>query len=202
LSYRYPTGGDVLYPGPERAYRVVISGRPANFGVAVLSGHATPHVTFDGSEARLAGYVGLPVDLNPYRESYGRRVPIAGVDVPAAGAYDIVFDTRSTGQAGPFTFRYWVNDVKPPTLRVSGKRGAIRVSATDAGSGVDPSSLVVTIDGRAAPTRGKTVVDLKATKGRHKIVVRASDYQEAKNMENVPPILPNTATLRTTVLVR
>jgi len=29
-----------------------------------------------------------------------------------------------------------------------------------------------------------------------------SDYQELKNMENVPPILPNTATVRATVLVR
>ena len=39
-------------------------------------------------------------------------------------------------------------------------------------------------------------------KGRHKLVVVASDYQETKNMENVPPILPNTATLRTTLVVR
>jgi hypothetical protein len=119
-----------------------------------------------------------------------------------AGAYDIVFDTRASSQVGPFTFRYWVNDVKPPTLRVSGKRRAITISATDAGSGVDPATLVVTLDGHAVVTRGKTVLTIKATKGRHKIVVSASDYQEAKNMENVPPILPNTATLRAAVVVR
>jgi hypothetical protein len=29
-----------------------------------------------------------------------------------------------------------------------------------------------------------------------------SDYQETKNMEDVGPILPNTRTLRTTVVVR
>jgi subtilisin family serine protease len=202
-EYRYPTDGDVEYPGPERAYRVVISGRPANFGVAVLSGRAVPHVTFAGSEDRLAGYTGLPLDLNPYRKDYGAPVPVAGVDVPAAGAYDVIFDTRSARQAGPFTFRYWVNDVRPPTLRVTSSRGKILVAATDAGSGVDPSSISATLDGRSVtPSGAPGALSINATKGRHKLVVHASDYQEAKNMENVPPILPNTATLRVTVVVR
>jgi hypothetical protein len=199
--YRYPTGGDVVYPGPERAYRVVVSGKPANVGVVVLSGHATPHVTFDGSEDRLAGYVGLPLDLNPYRKTYGLTVPIGGVDVPAAGPYDIVFDTRAVSQAGAFTFRYWVNDVTPPKLKVTVVRRAIVVTANDAGSGVDPSTFAVTIDGHKVSTRG-TMVNKPTSKGKHKVVVSASDYQEAKNMENVPPILPNTATRRVTVVVR
>jgi hypothetical protein len=201
-TYRYPTGGDVQYPGPERAYRVTVSGRPANFGVVVLSGRAVPHVTFDGSEERLTGYVGLPLDLNPYRKSYGASVPIAGVDVPAAGAYDIVFDTRSAAQSGPFTFRYWVNDVTPPKLLVTVKRRTIVVTATDASSGVDPATFTVTVDGRAVATHGKLDVNVPAKKGRHKVVAHAADYQEAKNMENVPPILPNTSTLRTTAVVR
>ena len=201
-TYRYPTNGDVQYPGPERAYRVTVAGGPANFGVVVLSGRAVPHVTFDGSEERLAGYVGLPLDLNPYRKTYGASVPIAGVDVPAAGPYDIVFDTRSRAQAGPFTFRYWVNDVTSPKLRVTVKRRTIVVAASDAGSGVDPTTFTVTVDGRAAATHGKVVLTVKARKGRHTVVVHASDYQEAKNMENVPPILPNTTTLRTTAVVR
>jgi hypothetical protein len=201
-TYRYPTGGDDQYPGPERAYRVTVSGRPANFGVVVLSGRAVPHVTFDGSEERLAGYVGLPLDLNPYRKSYGASVPVAGVDVPAAGPYDIVFDTRSAAQAGRFTFRYWVNDVTPPKLRVTVKRSAIVVAATDAGSGVDPTTFALTIDGRAVATHGKVALTIKAKKGRHTVVVHASDYQETKNMENVPPILPNTATRRVSVVLR
>jgi hypothetical protein len=200
-TYRYPTGGDVAYAGPERAYRVVVSGRPANFGVVALSGHAVPHVTFDGSEERLAGYVGLPLDLNPYRQTYGDTIPIAGVDLPAAGAYDIVFDTRAASQAGPFTFRYWVNDIRPPTLKVTVVRRVIVVTATDAGSGVDPSTFAVAVDGRKVTTRGPAL-ELRTTKGRHTVVVSASDYQEAKNMENVPRILPNTATRRVVVVVR
>jgi subtilisin family serine protease len=201
--YRYPTAGDDTYPGPERVYRVRVTGRPANFGVVVLSGRAVPHVTFDGSEDRLAGYTGLPFDLNPYRKSYGDRVPVAGVDVPAPGAYDVVFDTASPAAAGPFSFRYWVNDVTPPRIRANAGRGRIVVTATDGGAGVDPASLAATIDGRAATGRGPArALVFTAKKGRHVLVVHASDYQEAKNMENVPPILPNTATLRVTVNVR
>ena len=38
-------------------------------------------------------------------------------------------------------------------------------------------------------------------RGRHRLVFRASDYQEAKNMENSGPILPNTRRLNTTFVV-
>jgi subtilisin family serine protease len=202
-SYRYPTAGDGLYPGPERAYRVAISGRPANFGVVVTSGSVTPHITFDGSEDRLAGYAALPLDLNPYRSSFGAAVGVSGVVLPAAGVYDIVFDTRSAARAGTFTFRYWVNDVTPPTLRVRSLRGGIVVAATDAGSGVDPASIVASLDGKTVrPAYAAGEIRIAARKGRHRLVLTVADNQETKNMEDVPPILPNTATLRATVRVR
>jgi hypothetical protein len=201
--YRYPTGGDTRYPGPERTYRIRLTGRPANAGVVVLSGKAVPHVVADGSEERLAGYAGLPIDLNPYRGQFGAQIRVAGVVLPAAGTYDLVFDTRSAAAAGPFTFRWWANDVTPPRLRLSSTRGAIVVSATDAGSGVDPASIVVRIDGRSAPvTFARNTLTIRAAKGRHKLVLQVADYQETKNMEDVAPILPNTATLRRTVTVR
>jgi len=77
------------------------------------------------------------------------------------------------------------------------------VRATDAGSGVDPASITATVDGRNVTLRGPaSSLTVAAAPGRHTIVVHASDYQETKNMENVPPILPNTATLRATVTVR
>jgi subtilisin family serine protease len=201
--YRYPTGSDVLYPGPERVYRIRLPEGVANAGVVVLSGKVWPHVTLNGSENRLAGYAGLPVDLNPYRKQYGVRRPIAGVVLPARGVYDVVFDTTGTASAGPFTFRYWVNDLTPPTLRLKPSRGAITVAATDAGAGVDPSSIAATVDGKPAPaTFVRGVIRVAATKGRHRIVLTVSDYEETKNMEDVLKILPNTATLRATVTVR
>jgi subtilisin family serine protease len=202
-TYRYPTGGDAAYAGPERAYRLTISGRPANFGVVVTSGRATPHVTFDGSEDHLVGYTGLPLDLNPYRKAYGTSVAVAGAVLPAPGAYDVVFDTRSAADSGPFTFHYWVNDVTPPTLRVTSSHGAIVVAATDAGSGVDPSSIAAALDGKAVKARySRGTIRIAAAKGKHRLVLSVADYQETKNMEDVPPILPNTRTLRAAVRVR
>ena len=38
----------------------------ANFGVAVTSGKAIPHVVYAGDENHLVGYPGLPEVLNPY----------------------------------------------------------------------------------------------------------------------------------------
>jgi subtilisin family serine protease len=199
--YRYPTGGDETYPGPERVYLIHLTGHPANAGVVVLSGRVTPHVVFDGSEDRLTGYPGLPLDINPYREAYGSSVPTAGVVLPANGAYDVVFESR--GAPGPFSFRYWVGDTRRPTLRLLAARGGIRVAATDAGSGVAPRSISATVDGTSVPvTWLRGVVRVPATRGRHRLVLTVADWQETKNMEDVPPVLPNTATLRATVTVR
>jgi subtilisin family serine protease len=202
-SYRYPASGDGAWAGPERAYRVRITGTPANFGAVTLSGTALPHVLIGGSGDHLAGYAGLPSDLNPYRNSYGGTVPAAGAVLPAPGVYTIVFDTRSAAQAGPFAFRWWVDDVTPPRLRLVSTRGGIAVAASDAGSGVDPSSAFVRVDGKPARLTFATgEFHIRAAKGAHTILLTVADYQETKNMEDVPKILPNTATLRTRVTVR
>jgi hypothetical protein len=130
-------------------------------------------------------------------------VPAAGLVLPADGPYDVVFDTRSAAAAGPFTFRYWVNDVTPPRLRVVSTRGRIDVAASDAGSGVDFASLTANVDGKPATARvARGVIRIPATKGRHKVVVTVGDYQETRNMEDVGPVLPNTGRLGATVTVR
>jgi subtilisin family serine protease len=200
--YRFPTGGDIAYPGRERAYRIHVPAGALNAGVAVLSGKVFPHVTLAGSEDRLAGYTALPMDVNPYRRSYGARRRVAAVVLPAGGTYDVVFDSTRAG-GGPFTFRYWVSDATPPRLRVRSTRGAIVVSATDARSGVDPASIVATLDGKRVAARfASGVVRIAAMKGRHRLVLSVADYQETKNMEDVVKILPNTATLSVTLRVR
>ncbi|HEV2592521.1 MAG TPA: hypothetical protein VGU02_11575, partial [Gaiellaceae bacterium] len=200
-EYRYPTGSRIAFNGPERAYKVHV-GRVANFGVVVLSGHVTAHVTFDGAEDHITGYPSLPLDLNPYRATYGNGVRVSAAVLPAAGTYDVVFDTRAATDAGPFSFRLWVNDKTPPRLKLKSVRGGISVAATDAGSGVDPSSIHATIDGDAATTTWRGgVIHVNARPGRHTLVLHVADYQETKNMEDVPPILPNTATLRLRVKV-
>ncbi|HET7046458.1 MAG TPA: S8 family serine peptidase [Gaiellaceae bacterium] len=215
-GYRYPddpggAGLSTSLAGPEQVFRVKVPTGAANFGVAVLSGAPVePRVVFAGNENRLTGYAGLPVNLNPYLDWFGRREPIAGAILPAAGLYDVVFDETTRSRAGAFRFRLWIDDRTPPKLRLETRTviggGSVLVSATDAGAGVDARAIVATVDGStvnarlvgtriAIPTKG-----LRA--GRHTLVLRVSDRQEAKNMEDVARILPNTRTLRASFTTR
>jgi len=47
-----------------------------------------------------------------------------------------------------------------------------------------------------------TVPTAGLSRGTHRLTLLVSDYEEAKNMENVGPILPNTRGLSATVTVR
>jgi subtilisin family serine protease len=222
-SYRYPADPRSVpsAAGPEQVFRVRMTRPVANFGVVLVSSTAparfrpSPRVVAAGDENRLTGNAGLPLVINPYLDSFGAGRPVAGAIRPAPGSYDVVFETPAAvtpGAAGPgpYTFRYWVNDVTPPTIRLAVrtvKAGArLRFTVTDAGSGVDPQSFEATIDGKAAtvtPAKGGAVVSLaRLAAGRHRVALVASDYQELKNMENVPQILPNTRTFAATFTVR
>jgi subtilisin family serine protease len=217
--YRYPEspaghGFTVSLAGPERVYRVTLGRAAANFGVAVTSRakgvRVEPRVAYAGDERRLTGYAALPFNLNPYLRGFGDLVLAAGAILPAAGAYDVVFDSPTVARAGAFSFRFWTGDTKPPSmvLRVrTVKRGTPLVVATsDAGSGVYPASLHVLVDGQrgaAAYSQGRIRIPTGSlSRGRHALRLQISDYQETRNMENVGPILPNTRTLSTTFTVR
>jgi subtilisin family serine protease len=206
-SYRYPdippghVSFPVRLPGREVVYRVRIRGRPANFGVAVLNRNrgitVEPRIVRAGDENRLAGLTALPYDANPYRPSNGQHRPIVGVTRPAPGLYNVVFDTPRARPPGQFTFRFWEGDTTPPQIRVLGVRGtSLRVAVTDRGSGLDPASLAAKVDGDERPlsyAAGVVRVSLAGLgRGRHTLTLSAADYQEAKNDENVPGILPNT----------
>jgi subtilisin family serine protease len=201
-SYRYPElalGAPINLGGPEQVFRFVLTKHVQNFGVAVVS-HANgvtvaPRLVQAGDENRLVGFTGLPVDINPYRQ-YGRMVPSVGAVLPRPGAYDVVFDTPTGQRAGPFTFRFWVNDTTPPRVRALPSRvGTIRFALTDAGAGVDPGSIEVTVDGqgRADPVFRDGILSVAGiARGTHRVTVVVADYQEPKNMEDVGPVLPNT----------
>jgi len=217
--YRYPEdprglGVTTLLRGPELVYRFRLDRAVANLGV-VVTGQAAgtrvePRVVAGLDENRLTGYAALPVVHNPYLETFRERVPVAGALSPRPGEYGLVFDSATRKAAGSFTFRFWVHDVVPPTLRLRSRtvaRGSpILVSTADRGSGVYPGGIEATVDGRAvrASFRGGLVAVSTAglAPGRHRLVLRVPDYQETRNTENVARILPNTATLAATVTVR
>src|SRR5207253_11237176 len=110
------------------------------------------------------------------------------------------FDTAGRAAAGRYSFRFWVDDTTPPSVRLVSSRarpgGSLTLLLRDAGSGVDPASLSAMVDGSPRSVRyagGRAVVSLgDPAPGPHAFVFRVSDRQEAKNMENGGPVLPNT----------
>jgi subtilisin family serine protease len=218
-SYRYPenprgSGIARILRGPERVFRFRLERDAANLGVLVMRRDrgvgVEPRVVTGLDENRLTGYAGLPLHHNPYLEGFRSPVPAAAALAPRAGDYYLVFDSATRAGAGRFRFRLWVNDVRPPMLRVRGRtvrRGReLLVGATDSGSGVYPASIRVRVDGAPAQYafRGGVlrIPTARLAPGRHRLSIRVSDYQETKNTENVRRILPNTRRLSATFQVR
>jgi subtilisin family serine protease len=220
-SYRYPTAPGPLgvaakLAGPEQVFRFVVRGRIANAGAVITSQsggvHVSPRLVRSGNEDMLAGYTALPLRLNPYLPDIYGIVPAVGVFRPAPGTYDLVFDTRNRRAAGRFTFRFWLNDTTPPSVglltRSIARGGSLLLRVRDRGSGVDPSTMTGSIDGRFRhlvwdSKHGLVQVQLPAlARGRHKLLFTVSDFQESKNNENAATVLPNTRHFAATFTVR
>ena len=128
--YRYPesprgVGVTTVLNGPETVYRVRLTRRVANFGVVITQrakgSLVEPRIVAELDENRLVGYAGLPFATNPYLAGpfgFQARVPVVAALSPLPGEYEVVFDSATRASAGAFTFRYWVNDVTPPSARL------------------------------------------------------------------------------------
>ena len=215
-SYRYPDDPRALgvsrtLLGPEQVFRVSLSRPVANFGVAVTGGTegVEPRVVRAGDENQLIGEIGLPFNANPYLPGYGIPTRVAGAALPGPGDYDVVFDSGTPSGAGPFTFRFWIGDTTPPRLTLKSTHGgSLRVRAVDNGSGIDARFVRLVVDGSLRSARydaGQQLITASLRglrRGRHTFRLLVSDYQETKNMENVPRILPNTSRLQGAFVVR
>ncbi|HZT93450.1 MAG TPA: S8 family serine peptidase [Gaiellaceae bacterium] len=217
-SYRYPERGlaggvRTRLGGPEEVYRYTLRKPVANFGIVVV-GRArgvvvSPRLVAGEDENRVVGYAGIPASLNPY-QGFSHAEPVVGAVLPEPGSYEFVFDTPTGSKPGAFTFRFWVNDVSPPSIRLLGRKYVvgqpIRVAVRDEGSGVDPHTFHAKIGGRSVRVRYADGVLSLRTKGlrpgKRVLIVKASDWQETKNMEDVGPVLPNTRVMRRTVTLR
>jgi subtilisin family serine protease len=222
-AYRYPenpveSGVARDLRGPEQVFSFRLRRPAANFGVAILErgrgSRVQPRIVVGADENRLAGPTALPLNTNPYLPTFGQPAPVVSVIQPAAGTYRIVFDSTTRAGAGRFTFRFWVDDRRPPQLRLltrSVRRGGtLTFRASDSGSGLDPRSIFASVAGSSRvptylPTGNSMTITVPVGRlpaGRHRVVMQVSDHQESKNMENALRILPNTRVLDTTITVR
>jgi hypothetical protein len=220
--------------GKEKVYSLDIQKQAVNAGVvvvrpatklnasitALLSSNQPIHPWFLGSldENDVLGYAGIPVNVNGQLPDFLYSIGAAGGVFLPPGRYYVSVDSGRdlfTGRplAGPYVLRSWVNDVKPPVVKVltrtiSSGRPTIVAKVTDAKSGVDPHSLQLFF---GSADRGQSVgaTSFDSTTGiaafsipREALPLQpgpqfmqlvASDFQEAKNIntESVSP-LPNT----------
>jgi len=222
--------------GKEKIYALDIPKQAVNAGVvvvrpapkldasieALLSSNAPIHPWFLGSldENDVLGYAGLPVNVNGLMPDFLFSIGASGGVFLPAGRYYVSVDSGRdlfTGRslAGRYTLRSWVNDVKPPVVKlltqtISAGRPTIVARVTDAKSGVDPLSLLlfygevqVTGEEQAGaatfdPATGIAVFPTPRSadalfKGSYFMRLVASDFQESKNIntEGANP-MPNT----------
>jgi subtilisin family serine protease len=214
----YLVGPTEAETGAEQLYVTHLDRKVANIGAAVILQSALSEVDpfFLGAqdENTVQGYAGMPVNANGLMFDYRFDVEAAGAQFPSPKDYYVAVDSASdlfSGEPlpGRYTLRSWVNDVKPPTVklltkRVSTGRPTLAARVLDPGSGVDPLSLVLgykrVLVGAAAydPTSGLALFPLPAAApkltGRTAATLEASDFQETKNVNTAgSDIMPNTA---------
>ena len=220
--------------GKEKIYSLTITKQAVNAGVVVvkpaptldapitaqLSSNQPIHPWFMGSldENDVLGYAGIPVNVNGSLPDFLYSIGASGGVFLPPGKYYVSVDSGRdlfTGRslAGKYTLRSWVNDVKPPTVKILTKtlstgRPTIVAKVTDAKSGVDPSSMQLVFGpSKRQSTVRATLYDpatgiaafaipkeaLPLEPGTQFMQLTVSDYQEAKNIntESESPF-PNT----------
>jgi hypothetical protein len=212
-------GPSMEQPGAETLYVTSIQKPVVNLGVSVQSSSAGSEIDpwFLGSpnERDVQGYAGTPVNVNALMFDYQVDVGAAGASFPKVQRFYVSVDSNADAFShrafpGRYVLRSWVNDVRPPRIRLVTKRVAsgrptIVARVLDSGSGVDPISLVLAYRGvlvgavRYDADSGIAIFPLpvsaaKIPRGPTRAVITASDFQEAKNVNTVgDDILPNTA---------
>ncbi len=222
----FPTGQPMDESGAEKLFVTSVNKPLVNLGVAVWasSQNAVIDPWYLGSpdERDVQGASGTPVNVNAYMFDFNVDIGAAGATFPRQQRFYVSVDSGSdpfTGRSfpGDYVLRSWQNDLKPPrikllTTRVGAGRPTIVARATDAQSGVDPLSLVISyrrvLVGAALydPFSGLAVFPLPAgaqaiPPGKTRAVLSGSDYQETKNVNTISDqIMPNTAFAPVTIV--
>ena len=196
-------------PAPSASSGSTLSRPAANFGVVVTSrAPRRPRRAADRPRRRRAPPDRLrraAVQPEPV-PAHVRRARARRRHDPARGRRRTTSSSTAPRPRAPARSRSATGSTTstPPALRAADAareaRRRLVVGASDRGSGVDPASLVVRIDGDEHAGRLTAGTDphrrrTASATGRHALRVQVSDYQESRNMENVGRILPNTRIL-------
>ncbi|MCW2964789.1 MAG: hypothetical protein JWO17_2041 [Actinomycetia bacterium] len=211
------TGPTMNEDGAEHLYSVDINQPIVNFGVSVLAASTgaliDPFVLGSKDENDVQGYAGIPTDVNALTFDANLDVGAAGVQFPRLQRFYVSVDSRADpftnkSQKGMYLLNSWIDDLTPPsvrvfTTRVTEGRPLIVAQVVDAGAGVDPLSLVINYSGALVgasaydPVTGLVVFGIptaapKFNAGKTNMILMASDYQEAKNINTIGnDIFPN-----------
>jgi minor extracellular serine protease Vpr len=214
----YGVGPDMREDGAERLYSIQLRKKVVNVGAAVVS--SSPGAAIDPfflgakDENSVVGYVGTPTNINGFTPGYRLSIGAAGANFAQPGRYYVAVDSgrdefTNVRRAGSYRLRSWVNDMRPPsvrllTTRVSAGRPTVAIQTLDRGAGVDPFSLVFNygrvLIGAAAYDQfsGVALFPLpdaapRIGAGRRRVAFQTADYQEAKNADVYGrDLMPNT----------
>jgi hypothetical protein len=220
------TGVPMNEDGAETLYSVEIKEPIVNFGVSVLGASTgaliDPFVLGSKNENDVQGYAGIPTDVNALTYDANLDVGAAGVQFPRLQRFYVSVDSRADPftnrpQKGKYLLNAWIDDLVGPavrilTTRVTAGRPLIVAQAVDEGSGVDPLSLVISYSGALVgsaydPVSGLIVFGIPSAApafkaGKTRLVMQASDYHEAKNINTVgDEIYPNSTFRQTRLTV-
>jgi minor extracellular serine protease Vpr len=212
------SGAPMNEDGSETLYSFEVNQPIVNFGVSVIGSSAKalidPFVLGSKDENDVEGYAGIPTDVNALTFDSGLDVGAAGVQFPRLQRFYVAVDSRADeftnrSQKGRYVLKSWVDDLVGPTVRVltariTAGRPLIAAEVVDLQSGVDPLSLVINYSGALVgasaydPASGLVLFGIPTSAprfkvGKTKLILQASDYQEAKNINTVgDSIYPNT----------
>ncbi len=113
--------------GAEHLYTTLLSVPAINLGVSVLiqspNSIIDPWLLGSPDENDVQGYAGTPVNVNSLMYDFKTDVEAAAVVFPRTKRYYVAVDSGSdpfTGQAypGQYVLRSWIDDLRPPALRM------------------------------------------------------------------------------------
>ena len=192
--------------GADQVYSLLLDRPVVNVGVAAEvitpGAQVDPFLLGALDENTVQGFAGTPTNVNANTPTFLVPAGAAGASFPTSKRYFVAVDSghdaAGRSLAGRYILHAWVDDLSPPfvgleTAKVGGRRGLIAVRAFDDGAGVDPLSLTIVYGGVAVgaaaydPLTGLALFPLPPSApplkpGRNRLLLVASDYQEAKNV--------------------